>query len=118
MKDVDILCIAIVMFVFITLFIINMYRLFLFKGEYVATHDQAAVSKPDLTSFVDTQKFETIQPKPTNHLNNVPMLRRFQDVSEENSLNIARIENEVDDLTEKLHQLQQQLNSINYDVDQ
>ena len=115
MNEAQVMYICIGIFVFVSLVLINMYRLFLFKGDFLATHDSIIASKPNLTSSVHTQKIEVIQPTKNA---NVPMLRRFQDVSEENSLNISRIENEVDELTEKLHRLQQQLNSINYDVDQ
>ena len=115
MKDVQVIYIGVAIFVLISLVLINTYRLFLFRGDFLATNDSNIVSKPNLTASIHTQKFEVIQPTKNSK---VPTLRKFQDVSEENSINIAQIENEVDQLTDKLHRLQQQLNSINYDVDQ
>lgn len=117
MKEVQVMYIGVAIFVFVSLVLINMYRLFLFRGDFLATQDPIIVSRPNSTptTSIHTQKFEVIQPTKNSE---VPMLRTFQDVSEENSINIARIENEVDELTDKLHRLQQQLNSINYDVDQ
>jgi len=40
--------------------------------------------------------------------------REIKDVTEENSLNISKIEDEVEDLNNKLYKLQNQLNSIDY----
>ena len=135
MNEIYIILTCLILFVLICLMILNTYRIFLYKGDFLGTRNYK-LSNIDNTFEVSTvhennkfgvinQKFKETQQSNETNISpedakqiSMNVSNKFQYVSEENSLNISKIESEVDDLNNKLHVLQNQLNSINYDMEE
>lgn len=136
MKDTYIILICSALVVLTGLALLNTYRIFLFKGDFLSVLDRRHVTTSNIGNTFEhstqhvkdrcgmiNQQFKDAPLSPqtssdaSEDMSN-QTIKRFQYVSDENSINIAKIETEVDDLNSKLQVLQNQLNSINYDMEE